>query len=68
MTVSRMRGVGNEDATEHAAIASEHRTKLEELEDELATMRDVAAMNQDNVYVHSQINKRRRMSIDGLGR
>ncbi|KAK1746074.1 leucine-rich repeat protein [Skeletonema marinoi] len=46
-------------AARHRAIAAEHETKVEELDNELATIKEEAAVrSQDNVY--SQSNKRRR--------
>ena len=42
----------------HAAKIAEHKAKLEELDKELATIKEAVAKNEDNVY--SQSNKRRR--------
>eukprot|EP00985_Skeletonema_marinoi_P021045 scaffold12694_cov141-Skeletonema_marinoi.AAC.3 len=45
-------------SAEYEAMAAGHRTKLEELDKELATIKEAVAKNEDNVY--SQSNKRRR--------
>ena len=45
-------------SAEYEAMAAGHRTKLEELDKELATIKEAVAKNQDNAY--SQSNKRRR--------
>ena len=54
-------------AARHRAIAAEHETKVEELDNELASIKETtlaiaasAVRSQDNVYSHSQNNKRRR--------
>eukprot|EP00984_Skeletonema_dohrnii_P000881 scaffold274_cov78-Skeletonema_dohrnii-CCMP3373.AAC.2 len=53
-------------SAEYEAMAAGHRTKLEELDKELATFKEEAAVrSQDNV--HSQSNKRRRTCVMSWG-